>query len=364
MSMDDAGLGTAGRIWGDMNESLSRRDFIKLGGLGLSSLAFSQYFPYRDDQSFPDHIVRVAYPAASVYREPKMDAAYVRDHYRDELVTVYYELNPPEGPAYNPLWYRVWGGYMHSAYLQPVEIRFNNPLDSVREAGHLAEVTVPFTQAYRYSRTYGWQRVNRLYYSTTHWITGIDEGPDGKLWYRLTDELQPVDYHAPAIHLRPVADEEFSPISPNVPFGEKRIEISLIQQTLKAYEKDRVVLNTRVSTGIPNTRPTQNGIPTATPTGRFNIFSKMPSKHMGNARLTDNLDDYILLGVPWTSFFVETGVALHGTYWHNNFGWPMSRGCVNLRTDDAKWLFRWTVPVSKPTDWERTGYGTQVFVFN
>ncbi|NIV94533.1 L,D-transpeptidase family protein, partial [candidate division KSB1 bacterium] len=48
-------------------------------------------------------------------------------------------------------------------------------------------------------------------------------------------------------------------------------------------------------------------------------------------------------------FFVETGVALHGTYWHNNFGWPMSRGCVNLRTEDAKWLFRWTVPKSEPT---------------
>ncbi len=83
---------------------------------------------------------------------------------------------------------------------------------------------------------------------------------------------------------------------------------------------------------------------------------------MGNARLTDNLDDYILLGVPWTSFFVETGVALHGTYWHNNFGWPMSRGCVNLRTEDAKWLFRWTVPVSEPSEWEKTGYGTQVIV--
>jgi hypothetical protein len=94
----------------DMKDSLSRRDFIKIGGLGLGSLAFNQYFPFRDDQSLPEHIVRVTYPAASVYDEPKMDAAYVTDHYRDDLLTVYYELTPPEGPVYNPLWYRVWGG--------------------------------------------------------------------------------------------------------------------------------------------------------------------------------------------------------------------------------------------------------------
>jgi hypothetical protein len=107
-----------------------------LGGLGLGSLAFSQYIPHEDDLPYPDQIVRVAYPAAIVYREPKMDADYVTDHYRDDLITFYYELTPPEGPAYNPLWYRVWGGYMHSAYLQPVNIRFNKPLDSIREEGH------------------------------------------------------------------------------------------------------------------------------------------------------------------------------------------------------------------------------------
>ncbi len=346
-----------------MTGSVTRRDFLKVGGVGLGSLAFSPYFPYFDDKPYPDKLVRVTHPAVSVYEEPLMDAAYVRDHYRDELINVYYELTPPEGPAYNPLWYRVWGGYMHSAYLQPVKIRFNSVLESVSEGGQLAEVTAPFTQSYLYTRDSDWQRVNRLYYSSTHWITGIDEGPDGEPWYRLTDELQPVDYHAPAIHFRPIPDEEFNPISPDIPFEAKRIEISLQDQTLTAYEEDKVVLSTKVSTGIFNTRPGPNGIPTMTPNGRFNIFSKMPSKHMGNARLTDNLDDYIFVGVPWTSFFVQTGVALHGTFWHNNFGWPMSSGCVNLRNEDAKWLFRWTVPVSEPTDWEKTGYGTQVIVF-
>ena len=49
---------------------------------------------------------------------------------------------------------------------------------------------------------------------------------------------------------------------------------------------------------------------------------------------------YSLPGVPWTSFFIfETGVAFHGTFWHNNFGIPMSHGCINLRTDNAEWVY-------------------------
>lgn len=340
---------------------ISRRDFLKLGGLALGGLVYSPP-PYQRDAEIPPSIVRAAYPSVSVYRQAKMDAQIVAQWYRDELINVYYKLTPSEGPAYNPLWYRVWGGYMHSAYLQPVDFRFHMPLELVREGGQLAEVSVPYTQAYRYTRYEGWQPVNRLYYQTTHWLTGIDSGPDGKEWYRITDELQPIDYHAPATHLRPIADEELEPLSPEVPPEEKRIEISLAEQTLTAYERDQMVFHTKVSTGIPNSRPGPNGIPTITPSGRFRIFDKLPSKHMGGGRLTDNLEDYVLLGVPWTCFFVETGVASHGTFWHNNFGWPMSRGCVNLRNEAAKWLFRWTTPVSGPGDWRKRGYGTLVVV--
>lgn len=342
----------------DMTD-LSRRDFIKLSSLALGSLAFLPYAPDRRVK-----LVRVAYPTVSVYKEPKMDAKYVRDHYRDDLIDVYEELTPPEGPAYNPLWYRVWNGYMHSAYLQTVKVQWNKtPEDlNIRQSGQLAEVSVPYTQSYLNSVTYGWQPVNRLYYSSTHWITGMEEGPNGKPWYRLRDELQPVDYFAPVEALRLIADEELEPISLELPFEAKRVEVSLKEQTVTAYEDDQIVLQTQVSTGIRNSQGGSNGIPTVTPDGQFNIMSKLPSKHMGNSRLTDNLDDYILLGVPWTSFFTETGVAFHGTYWHNNFGWPMSRGCVNMRNEDAKWLFRWLLPISEPWDWDKRGFGTQVIV--
>ena len=89
----------------------------------------------------------------------------------------------------------------------------------------------------------------------------------------------------------------------------------------------------------------------------------MPSKHMGASALAGEVDDTRALpGVPWTSFFADGGYAIHGTYWHNNFGVQMSRGCINLRNEDAKWLFRWMTPQSPPSEVETRGYGTQVIV--
>jgi lipoprotein-anchoring transpeptidase ErfK/SrfK len=78
-----------------------------------------------------------------------------------------------------------------------------------------------------------------------------------------------------------------------------------------------------------------------------------------------DLDAYELVGVPWTMFFhrLDTGYALHGTYWHNNFGWQMSHGCVNLRNEDAKWLFRWSTPDNYPVEIEKNGFGTQVHIY-
>jgi lipoprotein-anchoring transpeptidase ErfK/SrfK len=61
-----------------------------------------------------------------------------------------------------------------------------------------------------------------------------------------------------------------------------------------------------------------------------------------------NADGWDLIGIAWTQLFVGEGVALHSTFWHNNFGEPMSHGCVNLRPQDAKWIFRWTRPPIPP----------------
>jgi lipoprotein-anchoring transpeptidase ErfK/SrfK len=350
-----------------VSKPLSRRDFLKLGALTLGCLAFNRFPPPQDETDYPSGwIGRVAYKSISVFKEPKVDAETVGYRFLDDMLNIYYEITPLSGPSWNPLWYRVWGGYVHSAHIQKTKVRMNKPAGSLPASGHqLCEVTVPFTQIYRYTSENGWERKNKLYYETTHWAVGIDAGPDGEPWYRLYDELLEMEYHVPANHMRFVPDEEITPLSPDVPPQKKRIEVSLQSQTLTAFEEDRPVFETKISSGIPSGNNPPKG--TNTPAGRWNIYSKMATKHMGDGLLTGAPDVYTLPGVPWTSFFHKSGVAFHGAYWHNNFGVPMSHGCVNMRPADAKWLFRWTTPLwppppEDPRFWERTGNGTAVHV--
>jgi lipoprotein-anchoring transpeptidase ErfK/SrfK len=347
------------------SNNFSRRDFLKVGGVALGALAFSPYFPPQQAEDYePGLIGRVTYESISVIDAPHFEAKTVGYHFRDDLLNLYYQLTPVTGPVYNPHWYRVWGGYVHSAFVQPSRLRFNTPLEGLPEGGQLCELTVPYSQPFSYSSLNGWipQEDFRLYYHSTHWVTDVLEGPDRHPWYQITDELwEGYQYYIPAVHMRPIEDHEVTPLSTDVPPGDKRVEISLEWQTLEAYEGDEVVLHTQISSGVTSTTTT-NGIPTQTPKGRFNIHLKMPSKHMGLSRLTDTLGDRALPGVPWTAFFTPEGHAIHGAYWHNNFGWPMSRGCVNMRNHEAKWLFRWMTPVTEPTDWERSGFGTQVII--
>ncbi len=63
-------------------------------------------------------------------------------------------------------------------------------------------------------------------------------------------------------------------------------------------------------------------------------------------------DYYYLPDVPYVQYFYQ-GYSFHGTYWHDNFGQPMSRGCVNMRADDARWLFEWAEPTA-PADQNQT----------
>jgi len=342
---------------------LSRRDFLKLSASTVASLAFSPLLPGLDFDPFHDgEQVRVTRKSVSIFSAPDDQSQIVSQRFRDELVHIYGEVNSGT-PVYNPIWYRVWGGYLHRGYTQKVKVLFNEPLTTIPEGTlQLTELTVPYSQAMRYTKTYGWQPNLRLYYGTTYWIDGIDEGPDGQPWYRIYDELVGFPYNVAAIHLRPIPFEEWSPITPEVPLENKRIEVNLNTQILTAYEYDNVVFQTNISSGIPAGRPSPNVISTKTPSGEFRVFEKYPSKHMGNGNLFAGVEDYELPGVPWTSFFTKSGVAFHGTYWHDNFGTPMSRGCINMRIPEAKWVFRWTRPVGEPQRVFNRGTGTKVVV--
>jgi lipoprotein-anchoring transpeptidase ErfK/SrfK len=345
---------------------ISRRSFLKLCALSLGGLAFrplsNQVSGGFASSYSGDSLLRVAIHSVSVYSQPNDQSMILYQRNRDELVNSYYEVISPDGPGYNPRWYRVWGGYIHSAYVQQVKVRPNPILSTAPEKPIIAEVTVPISQTMRQVQKGKWEPVYRLYYGSVQWIVGIDPGPDGTPWYRLRDELLEVEYHVPGGDLRPIPNEEIAPLSPDIPPEKKRIEVSLATQTLTAFEYDQVVFKTKISSGIPN-RELPGQIPTKTPTGEFHIENKMPSKHMGDGQLTSDYEAYELLGVPWTSFFYpKTGVAFHGTYWHDNFGVPMSHGCVNMKIGEAKWIYRWSTPVVNPDLFNTIGYGTYVIV--
>ncbi len=340
---------------------ISRRDFLKISASGFVGLGLSPFLAelgWFDDSTQ----VRVAAKSISVYRSPNDQSEITGQWFRDDLINVYDEIDSGI-PAYNPVWYRVWGGYVHRARLQKVRFLLNQPLPSIAEGmRQLAELTVPFTQAMRYTKTYGWQPNLRLYYGSVHWITGIDEGPDGEAWYRIFDELVGFPYHVQATHLRPILSDEWSSITPELPLEQKRIEVSLSRQALTAYESEQKVFETTIASGITTAQTNPKSLSTQTPTGKFRILSKYPSKHMGNGSLFAGPEDYELPGVPWTCFFHEAGYAFHGTYWHDNFGTPMSRGCVNMRIEEAKWLFRWARPLHDQDRVYSTGYGTEVII--
>jgi lipoprotein-anchoring transpeptidase ErfK/SrfK len=112
--------------------------------------------------------------------------------------------------------------------------------------------------------------------------------------------------------------------------GVKRIELDLSDQRLTAYEGETEVLSALVSTGIARY---------PTPPGEYKIIRKVRSQVMSGP-------GYYLPNVEWVSYFLG-GYAIHGTYWHSNFGQPMSHGCVNMTNDDAKWVFAWA-PLGTP----------------
>lgn len=111
--------------------------------------------------------------------------------------------------------------------------------------------------------------------------------------------------------------------------GEKWIDVNLTTQTLNAYEGSQHVFTSRISSGTWQ-HPTV--------TGQFRIYLRYEAQTMNGYLLGY---DYYLENVPYVMYFYED-YALHGTYWHNNFGTPMSHGCVNLPTPNAEWLFNWS----------------------
>ena len=144
------------------------------------------------------------------------------------------------------------------------------------------------------------------------------------------------------VDMTPVAQHPDTPVWPDgMRTPAKWIEVNLaIPQKLVAWEGETPVFETPISAGTADN---------PTPTGTFEIFWKLEKDDMTGG-LAGTSDYYYLPDVPWVMYFLEGGYAIHGTYWHTNFGYPMSHGCVNLSQDAAAWMYQWAP------------YGTKVWV--
>jgi len=314
----------------------SRRDFLKLSGFGLAGLiAPPLNFDFND--LFEGQQGRVTARIILAHQEPSTKAKKTKLYLRDGIFNITNTAISDDDDSHNRIWYQAGDdGYVHSSDIQPVRTIFNIPVNEIPEEGLLAEISVPYTDAYREPDKDS-KVAYRMYYETTHWIKGVTTDEHGQVWYQILDDKWDKYYYALGEHIRILSDDELAPISPDVPNDNKKIVVRLAEQIVIAYENNRTAFVAPVSSGAVLRAGTYT-----TPSGEFITFYKRPSRHMAAGDIAASGFD--LPGVPWVQYITESGISFHGTFWHNDFGRPRSHGCVNLSCSAAKWLFRWTSP--------------------
>jgi hypothetical protein len=347
-----------------MQRHLSRRDFLKLAGISLGALSFRQSDNRSLEQITPlpqfpasDQLGRVAvtpnYYSTELKPRPDFNQPAIRNVPQDEVVV--WQRTIIGTDAYSSVsktWAETPEGYIYASHLQPVRNLPNTPLPTLPEGkqGFWAEVTVPYIDLQLQNApispgikyTLETNQPVRLYYGQVIWIDQVVADPSGVISYRV-DEAPGHGYGYGDIFLadgagfRPLAEEDASPIHPEIDPAMKKIVIDATpgRQTLSCFEGDTEVYFCKISSGY--------GEKFATPVGAQAVAWKIFSIHM--AANTGSDSGYDTMGVPWATFFnVTAGAAIHGVFWHNDFGVRRSHGCVNALPEDAKWIFRWTLP--------------------
>jgi lipoprotein-anchoring transpeptidase ErfK/SrfK len=149
--------------------------------------------------------------------------------------------------------------------------------------------------------------------------------------YRLSTAPQPqgdVPVYDEALFVPPRAMPSLA-AAPTPPNNNRSIVVSLSQQALWVYENGEVIDSTYVSTGTEKFR---------TPSGLYYVNSKIDSQTMEGVL---GGEYYNVPDVPYVMYFTDRGHAIHGAYWHDNFGQTMSHGCINLPLDIASWMYSW-----------------------
>ena len=342
-----------------LNPQITRRDFLKLATTGTLAFALSDL---KLDRVFADSPVTqglMTFSGTPLYDEPNFLANKIHLFGKDQVVDVTgieeVEDDGEDSNPFNNTWYKINDeGYSYSGWVLPVATNYQKPLFNIPNDGQVGEITVPFVDAKVDPYVYA-KRGYRIYYGSTHWVKKVVVTREEKsIWYQIYDSEVKRLVYVPSHAMRLIPPDELTLLSPEVPGDEKLLVVELETEMVTAFEGDKMVFSNRCSSGAKGTE---------TPQGEFRTYHKGPSVHMTNQG--DALENiYNLPGVPWCSFFTGAGHAFHGTYWHNDYGRPRSHGCVNLLSDSAKFIYRWTLP-NVPVDADYIhlpGEGTRVQV--
>ena len=339
-----------------LNPQISRREFLKLATSGTLAFALSDL---KLDHALAASNIKqglMTFSGTPMYDAPSFQAKSLFNFGKDQVVDVTgIEENGDEGNPFNTVWYKInEEGYSYSGWVLPVETRYQKPLFDVPKDGRVGEITIPFVDAKLDPYVYA-KRGYRLYYGSTHWVKKVVVTREEKsIWYQIYDFHLKKFFYVPTHDMRLVPYDELTLLSSEVPGDDKLIVVERETQMVTAFEGDKMVFSQRCSSGAKGTE---------TPQGNFRTYHKGPAVHMTNQG--DALENiYNLPGVPWCSFFTGAGHAFHGAYWHNDYGRPRSHGCVNLPSEAAKFLYRWTLPIVPPeADYVHLpGEGTRVQV--
>ena len=357
-----------------MNQNLSRRDFLKIAGVGLGALAFRppkgfdfEYLsaPKRLPQ-FPESEVigRVLEHGIKLRNQPTNDESVntvIADLAADTLVEWGRQVvGNVVGGLTNQRFVETPQGYIYSSVVQPSRNLPNTPIREMPagQSGFWAEVTVPYIDlAHEGVVASPWMQDHitfnfppRLYYGQVVWIDRI-RTDNGFVEYRWNEDVNGHGYGYGAYGeffwgdgagFKVLTDEDVAPINPDVDPNDKRMEANLDFQTLSCYEGNTEVYFCRIASGLgydPSTGQASDKL--ATPVGNLLTHWKIISLNMTAGTFQSG---YSTPAVPWSTMISGDGVAIHGAFWHNAFGEKRSHGCINVTPEDAKWIFRWTTP--------------------
>jgi hypothetical protein len=309
---------------------ITRREFLKFVGISISGAVLKPRIFNLSGDTFSDSelLVRVTEPQVNIRSRPDINSTEVGKFYQDQVVPLLREVVGKNQYRSSQRWVETPEGYVWSPLMQPVKNLRNAPLaalpDSSMGQGMWVEVTVPWVEVVLDNPTPIAPRIKylvenkitpKLYYSQIIWVDGIRQDEAGQTWYHLREPYGSYgdQFWAPAEAFRPITREEASPISPEI--ENKRIDVNIARQTLSCFENDREVYFCRVSTGR---------LEQETPIGLyFQVFWKLISVHMSAGTAGAGYD---LIGVGWPTFFAPNGIAIHSTFWYNDFGTPTSAG--------------------------------------